>query len=229
MNRASHEYLAIEVWDDKYELINHTTFWTGPKDQETVRVEVEFPVNREIIGLYADTSKENAIQNLGFVTWRPNPDAEAVPVQDFYKNRFRKTAMWGYTDQVSKLPAYHELWKPYKIYQWPLECDFQNMNREELENLQLQSMVGWASEGDNWTIQGFTTTLSNGASDFGDFFGGEKIELNLLGGQKEDAAKITEAACELPVNKKIARVRIHEKDLCIPGDYAIQAIEFIDD
>ena len=53
-----------------------------------------------------------------------------------------------------------------------MECDFQDMPLDELQNLRLKSIYGWAEKDEEWVIQGFTTTLSNGMSEPGDFYDG---------------------------------------------------------
>ena len=40
--------------------------------------------------------------------------------------------MYGLTDEVREIPDNHELWMPYKLCQWPLECDFHEMDDAEL-------------------------------------------------------------------------------------------------
>ena len=86
---------------------------------------------------------------------------------------------------------------PYKLHQWPLECDFHEMSRQELLNLKLKSVQGHATGEDEYTIQGFTTTLSNDMTDCGDFDGGRKVRLSLLGTSREES-KHVDAVCDLP-------------------------------
>ena len=100
LNEETQEYLAMEVWDERGNLVNHATFWTGSYNFPTKKVEVKIPELHEIIGLQANTKHESSLQNLGLRTWRPNPEAPPVQVGEFFQNRFRKTAIWGHTDLV---------------------------------------------------------------------------------------------------------------------------------
>lgn len=66
-------------------------------------------------------------------------------------------------------------------------------------------------------------------SDSGDFAGGEPVTINIIGGSQVDNESISAAIAEVPQDKKIARIRIHEKDLAIPGELNIHGVEFIDE
>ena len=66
-------------------------------------------------------------------------------------------------------------------------------------------------------MQGLTTTLNNDMSDSGDFVGSSKIEIKMIGGGKAENQAVTQAVAEIPADKKIAKVRVFEKDRLIPG------------
>ena len=66
-------------------------------------------------------------------------------------------------------------------------------------------------------------------SDSGDFAGAEPVTISLIGGSQVDNESVTAAIAEIPADKKVARVRIHEKDFAIPGEFSIHGVEFIDE
>jgi len=71
------------------------------------------------------------------------------------------------------------------------------MSQQELQNLKLKSVEGHASGENEYTIQGFTTTLSNDMTDCGDFDGGRKVRLSLIGASREESNYV-DAVCDLP-------------------------------
>lgn len=60
--------------------------------------------------------------------------------------------------------------------------------------------------------------------DTGDFHGAERIKATVTGTKE----KVVKEAVEFPPDKKIARVRIYEKDQNIPGYFVIHGLEFYD-
>ena len=113
ISKKDRKYLAMKVWDDKNELINQTTFWTSGTTDELVWEVQSIPEGEEIIGVYANNENEMKLMSLGFMTWKPNPNAVKTPSDDITSKMFRKTAMWGYTDtptDVSSKPEFNELW-----------------------------------------------------------------------------------------------------------------------
>lgn len=88
----------------------------------------------------------------------------------------------------------------------------------------MKSIQGWSSGDDVQTIEGFTFTLSNGMVDSGDFHGASNIQASVKGTEE----KITKEAVEFPADKKIARVRIYEKDQNVEGNFVIHGLEFYD-
>ena len=115
--------------------------------------------------------------NLGFLTWKPNPDADPTTVDNFFTNRFRRTALYGYTDiptNISSEEEFSNLWHC-RFRQWPLPCDFHEMPESELQTLKIQSVQGWALPDEDWFVQGLSIKLNNGMADYGDFAGAEQI------------------------------------------------------
>ena len=60
--------------------------------------------------------------------------------------------------------------------------------------------------------------------DSGDFHGASNIQSTIKGTEE----KITKEAVEFPADKKIARVRIYEKDQNCEGHFVIHGLEFFD-
>jgi len=134
--------------------------------------------------------------------------------------------MYGFTDRVPS-KVFNSDFKNLagsKLTQWPVECDFYDMSKQELDAVHLKSVQGWSSGDDVQTIQGFTFTLSNGMVDSGDFHGASNIQAAVKGTEE----KITKEAVEFPADKKIARVRIYEKDQNVAGFFVIHGLEFYD-
>ena len=54
--------------------------------------------------------------------------------------------MCGYTDRMNYRNINPEFGKllSSRVYQWPMECDFQEMTQEELRNLRLERFEAWA-------------------------------------------------------------------------------------
>ena len=148
------EYLAMKAWDRSNKLINTTTFWTGPQTEQVKIVVKEIPEGRDIIGMHADTSDKNGLFRLGFVTWNENFEAQPLKIPDGFQNKFRRTAMYGYTDRVSS-KVFNKDFKNLagsKLTQWPVECDFYDMSKQELDAIHLKSVQGWSSGDDVQTI-----------------------------------------------------------------------------
>ena len=118
--------------------------------------------------------------------------------------------MYGFTDRVSS-KVFNKDFKNLagsKNTQWPVECDFYDMSKQELNDIRIKSVQGWSAGDEDQTIVGFTWTLSNGMIDSGDFHGASHIQTTVAGTKE----KITKEAVEFPANRKIARVRLYEKD-----------------
>ena len=101
------------------------------------------------------------------------------------------------------------------------------MPEQELKSLKIKSVQGWALTDEDWYVQGLSVKLSNDLADYGDFVGAEQIQTKLVGGENAEIEAVTEAMTEVPADKKIAKVRVFEKDRLIPGQYVIHGIEFI--
>ena len=84
------------------------------------------------------------------MTWNENFEAQPLQIPSQFQNRFRRTAMYGYTDRVSS-KVYNKDFKNLagsKLTQWPVECDFYDMSKQELDAIQLKSIQGWSSGDD---------------------------------------------------------------------------------